>query len=204
MEVHMRLVQHLVVEIVQQLRPVLTVLARKDRSLENQLRRAIASVALHLAEGVGSSGGIKKQRYQTALGSPNEVIMALELARSFGYVTAIDPYLSDNLARAGRMIAGLARRSSRMWHWQFQATSPRMQCRQAQPDTQSQSQTQTHPQISSPRRHKRARNRSPTQSQPPRAGRLGFVERCARIHGAITADCIGVAAGLGVDRRQKH
>ena len=106
----MLLVQHLVLEIVQQLRPVLTVIGRKDSSLENQLRRAIASVALNLAEGVGSSGGTKKQRYQTALGSLNEVIMALELARSFGYVTTLDSNLSDNLARAGRMIAGLARR----------------------------------------------------------------------------------------------
>jgi hypothetical protein len=35
--------------------------------------------------------------------------MALELARSFGYVTAIDIELAANLARAGRMIARLAR-----------------------------------------------------------------------------------------------
>jgi four helix bundle protein len=83
---------------------------RKDASLENQLRRAMASVALNLAEGVGSFGGIKKQRYRTALGSLHEVVMALELARSLGYVTAIDGELAANLARAGRMIAGLARR----------------------------------------------------------------------------------------------
>jgi four helix bundle protein len=85
------------------------VLARNDRSLENQLRRAMASVALNLAEGVGSFGGIKKQRYRTALGSLHEVVMALELARSFGYIQAIDSDLADNLARAGRMIAGLAK-----------------------------------------------------------------------------------------------
>jgi four helix bundle protein len=109
MEVPMLHVQSLVLQIVQQLRPVLAVLARKDSSLENQLRRAIASVALNLAEGVGLQGGNKKLRYRTALGSLNEVVMALELARSFGYVKAMDCDLVDNLARAGRMIAGLAK-----------------------------------------------------------------------------------------------
>lgn len=52
-------VQVLVLDIIRQLRPVLTVLRSKDRSLEDQLRRAIASVALNLAEGVASRDGNK-------------------------------------------------------------------------------------------------------------------------------------------------
>jgi four helix bundle protein len=97
-------VQVLVLDLLKQLRPVLTAIGRKDASLENQLRRAATSVALNLAEGVASSGGTKRLRYQTALGSLSEVAMAL------GYLTSLDATLSMTVADAGRMIAGLARR----------------------------------------------------------------------------------------------
>jgi four helix bundle protein len=108
-EFHMLRVQHLVLDIIQQLNPVLAVLARKDRDLENQLRRAATSIALNLAEGAGSFGGIKKQRYRTALASLDETRMALHVARALGYVGDIHPALSDRLAEVGRIIGALAR-----------------------------------------------------------------------------------------------
>ena len=103
-------VQHLTLDLLKQLHPVLIVIGRKDRSLEDQLRRAATSVVLNLAEGVGSFGGNKKQRYRTALGSLHEVSMALQAALALGYLESIDAALIQQLADAGRMIAGLAKR----------------------------------------------------------------------------------------------
>ena len=103
-------VQHLVLDIVRQLQPILTVLRRKDRSLEDQLRRAITSVALNLAEGFGSRDGNKKLRYQTALGSLDEARMALQVAVAFDYLPVLDPALSQQMRDATFMLVSLARR----------------------------------------------------------------------------------------------
>jgi four helix bundle protein len=103
-------VQHLVLDIIRQLNPVLAVLARKDRSLENQLRRAIASVALNLAEGVATRDGNKRLRYVTALGSLDEARMALQVAVAFGYVNSLDPALAKQLLDATYMLASLSKR----------------------------------------------------------------------------------------------
>ena len=103
-------VQVLVLDIIRQLNPVLAVLRRKDRSLENQLRRAMASVALNLAEGFGSRDGNKKLRYQSALGSLDEARMALQVAVAFGYVPAIDGAIEQSMRDATFMLVSLARR----------------------------------------------------------------------------------------------
>ena len=89
---------------------MLAVLRRKDRSLEDQLRRAITSVALNLAEGYGSRDGNKKLRYQTAPGSLDESRMALRVAVAFGYVNSLDPVLDKQLRDATYMLASLAKR----------------------------------------------------------------------------------------------
>jgi four helix bundle protein len=103
-------VQHLVLDIIRQLNPVLATIRRKDRDLENQLRQAIMSVALNLAEGVATCDGNKRLRYQTALGSLDEARMALDVACAFGYVPAIDPALEKQMRDAGYMLASLAKR----------------------------------------------------------------------------------------------
>ena len=103
-------VQHLVLDIIRQLRPVLAVLRRRDRSLEDQLRRAIASVALNLAEGVASRDGNKKLRYQNALASLNESRTALDVAVAFGYLPSVDPGLAKQMLDATYMLASLVRR----------------------------------------------------------------------------------------------
>jgi len=68
------------------LRPVLEGLRRQDRDLEDQLRRAAASVVLNIAEGAGRWGKDRIQHYRIAAGSAGEVKAALGLARVWGYV----------------------------------------------------------------------------------------------------------------------
>ena len=70
------------------LRPVLEALARHDRDLASQLRRAAASVVLNLAEGSGRWGKDRVQHYRIAAGSAAEAKAALELGRVWGFVEA--------------------------------------------------------------------------------------------------------------------
>jgi four helix bundle protein len=71
------------------MRPMLAAIASEDIDLARQLRRAASSVALNIAEGSGSSGGVRRQRYRTALGSARETMSCLEVAERFGYVRTI-------------------------------------------------------------------------------------------------------------------
>ncbi len=71
--------------------------ARKDAALADQLRRAMASVALNISEGSGSQGKNRNARYFNALGNAREVGTALEVAVAFGYVGSVDAALVRNL-----------------------------------------------------------------------------------------------------------
>ena len=75
-------------EMVTALRPCLETLARHDRDLASQLRRAAASVVLNIAEGSGRWGKDRIQHYRIAAGSAAEAKSALELARVWGFVGA--------------------------------------------------------------------------------------------------------------------
>jgi hypothetical protein len=46
-------------------------------------------VVLNLAEGSGSFGGVRTQRYRTALGSARETMARLLVAERFGYTGAV-------------------------------------------------------------------------------------------------------------------
>jgi four helix bundle protein len=57
--------------------------------LADQMRRAVASVALNFSEGYGKSTSADQRRFfRIARGSAYEVAAALDVARSFGVVTA--------------------------------------------------------------------------------------------------------------------
>ena len=86
-----------VLEVIASLRPLLVQIERRDRDLGRQLRRASASVALNVAEGMYSRGALRNTRYHTALGSARESHACLEVARAFGYVDALDAALEDQL-----------------------------------------------------------------------------------------------------------
>ncbi len=79
---------------------------KKDIDLARQMRRAVQSVVLNIAEGMGNTPGHKRQRYQTALGSAREVMACVEVAQVMRIIGKTD---SATLDRIDHVIATLAR-----------------------------------------------------------------------------------------------
>ncbi|MCB9635934.1 MAG: four helix bundle protein [Sandaracinus sp.] len=83
---------------------VVRAIARRDRSLADQLRRAAQSVALNLAESTGHDAGNRRQRIRSAFGSAQETKTALRIARGWRYIDAADAerayVLADRIAGA--------------------------------------------------------------------------------------------------------
>jgi four helix bundle protein len=69
--------------------PIVGAIERRDKDLASQLRRAASSVALNIAEGGGSFGGVRTARYRTALGSARETLSCLQVAERWRYITPI-------------------------------------------------------------------------------------------------------------------
>ncbi len=90
-------------EMAAKLRPVLEALKRQDRDLEDQLRRAAASVVLNLAEGAGRRGKDRVQHYRIAAGSAGETAAGLRLGLAWGYLEA--GQVENALARLDRVRA---------------------------------------------------------------------------------------------------
>jgi four helix bundle protein len=81
------------------MRPMVAAIERRDPDLGRQLRRAASSVVLNVAEGSGSFGRVRIQRYRTALGSARETLACLRTAAAWGYVEPVPPQLLDRLHR---------------------------------------------------------------------------------------------------------
>jgi len=73
-------------DVARQLKPEVARIESKDRDLARQMRRAVASVVLNLGEGMGSSGGTRRERYRNALGSARETKAGLDVAEALGYI----------------------------------------------------------------------------------------------------------------------
>ena len=92
------------------MRPIVEAIARKDRDLASQVKRATNSFSLNLAEAFGTQKGHERVRLETALGSLYEARHGARLAVAWGYVGdgEVKPVLAA-LDRLGGRIFGLMR-----------------------------------------------------------------------------------------------
>ena len=74
------------VELVTLVRPLIARVATHDAALANQLRRAVSSPPLNLAEGRKRVGRDRLHLWRIAAGSVAEVLAALEVATAMGYL----------------------------------------------------------------------------------------------------------------------
>jgi four helix bundle protein len=89
-------IYYVMIRVIAELKTVLVAIETCDRDLARQLRKAASSVALNIAEGSGSSGGTRRERYRNALGSAREVGACLDVAEAFGY-GAVEQRVRDGL-----------------------------------------------------------------------------------------------------------
>jgi four helix bundle protein len=90
--------------------PIISAIARHDRNLADQLRRAVTSVALNIAESDGQAGGNRKQRRLTALGSVREVSACIEIGVALSYVAEIGDAVKGRLNHVTGTLVNLTRR----------------------------------------------------------------------------------------------
>ena len=92
-------------------RPLVETVARKDRDLGSQLRRALSSVPLNIAEAFGTERGNARLHFETARGSLYEAQAGLRTAVAWGYVTAEGAQgVLESMHALGGRVFGLARR----------------------------------------------------------------------------------------------
>ena len=92
-------------------RPVVEAVARRDRDLASQVRRALSSVGLNVAEAFGSGSGNRRLRLESARGSAYEAQAALRIAVAWNHVSAADvATVLASLDSLSARIFGLSRR----------------------------------------------------------------------------------------------
>ena len=88
-----------ILEVVAELRPVVGQIERCDADLARQMRRAMCSVALNTAEGMGSRGKLRNVRYHSALGSMQETMACIEVGMALGCLNPVEGMLLDRMKR---------------------------------------------------------------------------------------------------------
>jgi four helix bundle protein len=107
---HQDVLEH-AVQVIAAARPLVEAVSRRDRDLASQLRRALSSVALNLAEGLATNAGNARLRFETARGSLCEARVAFRVAVAWSHISpeAAQAVLVGMDALGGRVF-GLSRR----------------------------------------------------------------------------------------------
>ena len=79
-------VHEIALQVVTELAPLVPRIARQDRNLAQQLKRAASSIVLNIAEGEMSDPGTRRARFHSAAGSANETRAAIRLAVAWRYL----------------------------------------------------------------------------------------------------------------------
>lgn len=82
-----------------ELAPLVTRIARHDRDLGRQLRRASNAVALNCAEGMYARDGSRRQAYGVALREMRESYAAIEIGMRLGYIPRLAPAFEDKIQK---------------------------------------------------------------------------------------------------------
>jgi four helix bundle protein len=85
-------IHDVVLQLIAEVAPLAVAIGRHDADLAKQLRRALSSVALNVAEGSGQRGARRGSHYSIALGSARESWSALRVAAAWGYVPEPPPH----------------------------------------------------------------------------------------------------------------
>ena len=80
------IVQQKALQAAEGLQPFLPIIRKADRDLCDQVRRAMNSVVLNIAEADGNDSGTARARFATACGAAKEVRAGLQLASAYGYI----------------------------------------------------------------------------------------------------------------------
>ncbi len=80
-------VLELSIELAEAVQPLLARIKARDKNLEDQIRRAVESIALNIGEGAYNDPGTRRARYFTAAGSAGETMAALRIAMAWGIVS---------------------------------------------------------------------------------------------------------------------
>ena len=102
----MLMIHDVMLGVIRCMRPLIVAIERCDTSLARQLKASASSVTLNIAEGSGSSGGTRRERYRNALGSARETMSNLQTAEAFGYIGALP---ADVVAGMNQVIGTLVR-----------------------------------------------------------------------------------------------
>lgn len=80
------IVGELSIQLIEELKPLMSRIKARDKSLEDQLRRAANSIVLNVGEGEYSDPGNRRARFFTAAGSAGETLAAVRVAIAWGIV----------------------------------------------------------------------------------------------------------------------
>jgi four helix bundle protein len=100
-----------IIEVIAMARPLVVQITRRDRDLGSQIRRALSSVSLNVAEGSGVAAGNARLRFETARGSLYEAQAGFRTAVAWGYLApAATAAVLAELHLIGGRIYGFIRR----------------------------------------------------------------------------------------------